>query len=58
MRSLFVDFDFDFGIAVRSCDSRELLLSARAQHGHTTFVRTSARSAETWGLGASSPPKI
>ena len=31
---------------------------ARAQHGHTTFVRTSARSAEAYmggGLGASSP---
>ena len=30
---------------------------ARAQHGHTTFVRTSARSAEAYrGSGASSPP--
>ena len=31
---------------------------ARAQHGPTTFIRTSTRSAEAYGgLGASSPQK-
>ena len=43
------------GVQWRSQD----IAIARAQHGHTTFVCTSARSAEAYGgLGVSSPQKF